>query len=818
MKSAYLIVFLFFLCLVAKAQVPAHDRVVVVFLENRSYVDIIGFAGCPYINSLINNPALAGAVFTQSYGLARPSQPNYIHFFSGSAQGVDHNSTPSGLPFTTPNLGASLIAQGKDFITYSEGLPSVGYAGSQSGTSPNLYVRRHNPMVNWQGAATNGIPETKNQPFTAFPTDFNNLPTVSFVVPNLANAMHLPEGDRETGDAWLAANLDAYVQWAKVNNSLFILTFDESEEDRGGVNDQQITTLFVGENVRPGQYDEYVDHHYFLRTLEDMFGLPHAGNSTNVPPIAQVWLNPTKPTVAISSSSMQPTNLSSISVSFTFSESVTGFDLADIAVTNATIGNFSGSGANYTAFVSPSNQGVLTVSVPADAATNGSAIGNFASLTLIRLFDNIRPTVEITSTAPATTNTSPIPLTFTFNEDATGFTLGDINVTGGTASDYVKLSRTVYTANITPTGQGTVTVNIPSNRVNDYAANGNIASADFIRVYDTAAPTVDITSTAAEPTNVSPIPITITFNEAVTGFDAGDLDVSNGAVGNFAGSGTAYTANVTPTTSGAVTVSVAAGKASDAAGNMSTASNTFTRTYAIPSNQTITFGTLADKTLGDAPFGLSATASSSLPVSFSSPSDKIAITGSQVTMSKAGSVTITANQAGNFSFNPAPSVSRSFCINPAKPTIAMTGADTETVVLTSSGDTGNQWFLNGLEIPGATAKSFSANTTGVYTVQVTIETCASVKATDFPVVITGVERYPHAARIYPNPASKRAVVSISGERGGKIQMADLYGARMLTIDTKSREETIDIEHLSPGIYFVTVTTPMGRSHARLIKN
>lgn len=70
--------------------------------------------------------------------------------------------------------------------------------------------------------------------------------------------------------------------------------------------------------------------------------------------------------------------------------------------------------------------------------------------------------------------------------------------------------------------------------------------------------TVVITSSASTITASSPFAITITFSRAVTGFAIGDLTVGNGAAGNFAGSGAVYTANITPTATGAVTVNIAA--------------------------------------------------------------------------------------------------------------------------------------------------------------------------------------------------------------------------------------------------------------------
>jgi hypothetical protein len=96
---------------------------------------------------------------------------------------------------------------------------------------------------------------------------------------------------------------------------------------------------------------------------------------------------------------------------------------------------------------------------------------------------------------------------------------------------------------------------------------------------DTIAPTVMITSTATDPTNVSPIPMTATFSEDVTGFTLGDVTVSNGTAGNLAGSGSVYTFDVTPVADGLVTVDIAAGVAQDAAGNDNTAATQFSIAY-----------------------------------------------------------------------------------------------------------------------------------------------------------------------------------------------------------------------------------------------
>jgi hypothetical protein len=89
-------------------------------------------------------------------------------------------------------------------------------------------------------------------------------------------------------------------------------------------------------------------------------------------------------------------------------------------------------------------------------------------------------------------------------------------------------------------------------------------------------------------------------------------------------------------------------------------------------NQTISFGALGGKTYGDAPFTVSATATSGLPVSFSTTSATCSVAGNTVAIQAAGSCTVRASQAGNTSFNAAPDVDQSFTIARAAVT-AMAG-------------------------------------------------------------------------------------------------------------------------------------------------
>ena len=77
-------------------------------------------------------------------------------------------------------------------------------------------------------------------------------------------------------------------------------------------------------------------------------------------------------------------------------------------------------------------------------------------------------------------------------------------------------------------------------------------------------------------------------------------------------------------------------------------------------NQTIAFDPLTDKTFGNAPFIVSALASSGPPVSFQILSGPATVTGHTVTITGPGLVTVRASQSGDANYNAASPVDRSF--------------------------------------------------------------------------------------------------------------------------------------------------------------
>jgi acid phosphatase len=285
------------------ATLPVYDHIVVVVEENKDYCEIIDNPAAIYVNGVLR---AEGANLTRMFGEEHNSQGNYFWMFSGSNQNigfvdrVPNAENHPNYPFAASNLGWRLIQKGLSFKGYAESLPSIGFTGN---FSPDyVYARKHAPWISFSNVPNGTTVETSsNLRFADFPTnpaDYRNLPTVSFVIPNLKNDMHDddPAISVARGDRWLRQNIDGYYQWAKSNNSLLIVTFDENNDrDRyDGLtnpfvepgNDEyrldlqnRIVTIFGGAKVKHGDFDEGlgVTHVNLLRTIEAMYGLPKSG-------------------------------------------------------------------------------------------------------------------------------------------------------------------------------------------------------------------------------------------------------------------------------------------------------------------------------------------------------------------------------------------------------------------------------------------------------------------------------------------------------------------------------------------------------------
>ena len=200
------------------------------------------------------------------------------------------------------------------------------------------------------------------------------------------------------------------------------------------------------------------------------------------------------------------------------------------------------------------------------------------------------PTVTI-SDVPSGAQASNFTVTITFSEAVDGFTTSDITLNPSTLASPAQLSGsdgdTTFTLQVNPkAGQsGTLTIGVSANVVTaTTGGEGNTAATDVDVSVDTEAPTPTITAPTT-PQN-GPFDVTVDFGENVVGFAKGDVTVGGTAThtvgalfGNLSGGTiTSYTLRITPTTSGTVTIDVAADVATDGAGNNNTAATQATVT------------------------------------------------------------------------------------------------------------------------------------------------------------------------------------------------------------------------------------------------
>jgi 6-phosphogluconolactonase (cycloisomerase 2 family) len=239
-------------------------------------------------------------------------------------------------------------------------------------------------------------------------------------------------------------------------------------------------------------------------------------------------------------------------------------------------------------------------------------------------------------------------------------------------------------------------------------------------------------------------------------------------------------------------------------------------------NQTITFASLTDKTVGDPAFTLSATSSSGLAIAYSSTSDKISIVNNQVTIASAGRAIITASQVGNGGYNPATPIDRSFCIKPAKPTVTLSNGNTPSPTLTSSASVGNQWYRNGVVLSGATTTTLAITQAGIYKVQAQVDDCISVFSDDAPLIVTATEpKLVDQIQLYPNPAGEELVLNLSGfelKKSVTISIVDLMGRQMKGITAVGGEEVrIDIREITSGQYVAVMQQGANRVAKLFVK-
>lgn len=233
----------------------------------------------------------------------------------------------------------------------------------------------------------------------------------------------------------------------------------------------------------------------------------------------------------------------------------------------------------------------------------------------------------------------------------------------------------------------------------------------------------------------------------------------------------------------------------------------------VTSTQQITFSEIADKQIGDPAFDLTASTTSGLSVVFTTNSEKITLNNTSVMLLAPGSVTINADQAGDNYYLPAPTISQTFCINPAQPTISLSG-DSDQPTLTSSSTVGNQWYKDEILLDGTTT-SLNVTQSGTYKVRVMIDGCKSELSEGKTILITGIENKDTLMEVHPNPTSGTLNISIEGEQ--TVQIVNSNGVVLFNEKVAAGEHQLDISGYSSGVYILKLISNRGTELKRWVK-
>jgi phospholipase C len=250
----------------------------VVWLENEEATSITS-SSMPYLYGLSATYGRAD----QFYGVAHPSLPNYLAFWSGSTQGVTDDGTYN---FGVASLSSQMAAAGRSWRTYAQDYPATGcnlastYAGGVDGPGvAGTYARKHNPAMSF--TSVSGTSQCANiQPLANFDPSVN----LAFVVPNLCNDAH--DCSLATADTFLKGFVPQVTGAADWAHTVLVISFDEGSTSTNGGG--RIFTAVI----RPGLSGVVSTiphtHYSLLRTIETLNGLPCLASACSANTLAEL--------------------------------------------------------------------------------------------------------------------------------------------------------------------------------------------------------------------------------------------------------------------------------------------------------------------------------------------------------------------------------------------------------------------------------------------------------------------------------------------------------------------------------------------------
>jgi Phosphoesterase family len=246
-----------------------YSHVVWIWMENKTYGDVVGSAGAPYETAL----ARQCGTDRSYHQVGSPSLPNYLGATSGDTFGIADDAGPASHPLAGDNLFRQARAAGGTERSYVEDMPA-----NCASTAQGRYAVKHNPEAYYVGGtdrsaclADDVAMGTTAGGALAAELESGNLPTFALVIPNICDDGH--DCLAATGDRWLATWLPRILQSAayRSGDTAVFVVWDESTP---------MPNIVISPTTPPGLVsDAPVDHYSLLRTTEELLGLPLLGRA-----------------------------------------------------------------------------------------------------------------------------------------------------------------------------------------------------------------------------------------------------------------------------------------------------------------------------------------------------------------------------------------------------------------------------------------------------------------------------------------------------------------------------------------------------------
>jgi phosphatidylinositol-3-phosphatase len=275
-------------------------HVIVLFMENRPYDEIVGSPEAPYFNSLAGRCGAA----TNYHNITHPSAPEYLTATSGELGGAGDcppvfldPSWPPTCPDENDNIFNQAMQAGKSWKVYEESMATNCFEGEDESN----YDINHNPAAYYtdlggpSGEAGSpcerfdvplGTPQAGN-----LESDLANgtLPSYSFIAPDLIHDTH--DGTIAQGDEYLAELIPTILESGQYEDgsTVLFLTWDEGE---GGSTDNcaynttdvgcHVAMAVISPYTKPGSVSGKLFNHYsLLKTSEELLGLSLLGHAAD---------------------------------------------------------------------------------------------------------------------------------------------------------------------------------------------------------------------------------------------------------------------------------------------------------------------------------------------------------------------------------------------------------------------------------------------------------------------------------------------------------------------------------------------------------